>query len=104
MYLKNRIPTNDKDWIICAGLRKANKTIWNSMLEVFRKTKDKDVLEALSCRNNNETLTNYLNLIIENDSLISDSQISEVIAFASKTNLGLTLNFVDENRKKIQER
>ncbi|XP_043477883.1 thyrotropin-releasing hormone-degrading ectoenzyme-like [Leptopilina heterotoma] len=98
------LPTNDKDWILCAGLRNANKTIWNSMLEVFRKTKDKDVLEALSCRNNNETLTKYLNLIIENDSLISDSQILEVIAFASKTNLGLTLSFVDENRKEIKER
>lgn len=102
----SRVPPNEKDWIICAGLKKSNETIWNLMLDIYKRTKDENVLESLSCRDDEKTLTKYLKLITEDDNnnLILGSKILDVLHFASKTNVDLTLKFINTNRQEIKEK
>lgn len=85
-------------------MKKSNETIWNSMLDVYKETEDENVLESLSCHPDEKILTKYLNLIIEDNNLISGTKVQNVLRFVSKNNIDLTLEFIKSNRKEIERK
>ena len=85
-------------------MEKSNKTVWDSMLSVYKKTKDKSVLMSLSCVKNKTILNNYLKTLLSNDTIIPRSKILDVLCSIFSKDSELTLNFVINNLEKINEK
>lgn len=96
--------------IYCNGLRQANKTTFDFMLEKMFASEDQAertlIIAALGCSSNNETLTSYLALAIkEGDDLRLQERTRVLVAPVNNGELGLRvmLSFIRENYAAIIE-
>lgn len=67
-----------EDWTFCFGLKTANIEIWNKVLRLYTKGKRK-ILKYLICNEDPNIITKFLNMILYNNTLIDDGDVSFII-------------------------
>lgn len=68
-HKRHRIPSIEKDWVLCSGLMRANKSVWGDFWNIGVKTNNREILEYLSCSENVFIIIDYLKLTISPSAL-----------------------------------
>ncbi|KAI4503437.1 hypothetical protein M0802_001659 [Mischocyttarus mexicanus] len=108
-YLENSeslmILPQSRNWVFCYGLRNANESVWNRVLNIYVKNQqNKTILTYLSCSYNRTILENYLAITISEDSLISKNDfytVLEAMVFTSKISIDTLLDFINQNLNEL---
>ena len=85
-------------------MEESDESIWNSLLNIYNKTKSEQTLQNLSCVKTRKLLTKYLTLIMKNDSDVPNHQFLDVISFANAKDPELTFDFIIANLGKIKDK
>ncbi|RLU27559.1 hypothetical protein DMN91_001363 [Ooceraea biroi] len=99
-----KVPPNLKKWTFCSGIRQANASTWNKVLDKYIEEEEVDILECLAYSEDPDIIINYLNISLSNDTLtLNGNQL--FIVYYSILNMHadneLVLDYLLENIKRI---
>ncbi|KAL0111108.1 hypothetical protein PUN28_012806 [Cardiocondyla obscurior] len=97
-----RVPSDLKHWTYCNGIKEANISTWNKLMDMYLINHNADILEYLTCSENPDILISFINKSALNDSIIQKnyySIISSIIQYHSEKDA--VLNYMLENLKII---
>lgn len=111
-YLKNPDPMNIttaiswQKWIFCYGLRRANQSTWNGVLDLYVKTREKSLLYYLTCSENKTILENYLNMTLSEDSLFLKEDLRSIYDVMMTEEIGIEVvnDFYCKNIARIKSK
>ncbi|XP_066591368.1 aminopeptidase N-like [Prorops nasuta] len=97
--------TDKERWMLCYGLNKADKIIWNKVYDLYLKNPKCFFLDFLSCSENQTIIEDYLRMMISKDSAIVKNNHTVVafsdLCYIKNIDTDIILNFLERNWKNL---
>ncbi|KAK2581483.1 hypothetical protein KPH14_005149 [Odynerus spinipes] len=103
----NEIPSNLNMWVFTNGMRDADESLFNKLLDRYKEKPSLSTLRYLSGVEDPTLVKRLLNLTLVNDSPILKDDRVEIyrsLMYTSSTNVDITVDFVSDNWNKITSR
>ncbi|XP_071569032.1 aminopeptidase N-like [Temnothorax nylanderi] len=75
----HRIPSDLKESIYCNGIKEANVSTWNKLMDRYFIKQDNNILESLTCSKNPDILINFINTSASNEIIIQNDEYCNII-------------------------
>ncbi|XP_024945317.1 aminopeptidase N-like [Cephus cinctus] len=104
--IANPISPDLRDWVFSSGIKNANATVWNMVLDLYAKSPSLTVINYLGLSEDEEILTNYMKLATTDNSTILKEHASDAFASiydGSGDNINFALDYLIDNFDKLYE-
>ncbi|KAK0182725.1 hypothetical protein PV327_000832 [Microctonus hyperodae] len=95
------LSSNEKSWILCAGLQNANQTLWDKLWDTYWITKDFEIIFALSCPSDAELLKRFLVKSIKDPTFSRFSATLLLITDDKFNGVNIALDFINKHYNEI---
>ena len=89
--------------MICNGLEGINETIWNKVLEIYKKTESSDLIDFLTCVKNETILQSFLEKIARNEIISSKYHRERVFENILEKNFVLVKKYFVDNVNQLKD-